>query len=75
MYPTPHIVGRSLIVILEVANLCQQELRPSALVLEAPFNNIFDEVELEKIQMKRSICLCLGAEPPNGLALEEDALL
>lgn len=27
-----------------VANLCQQQLRPSALVLEAPFNNIFDEV-------------------------------
>ena len=27
-----------------VANLCQQDQRPSALVLEAPFNNIFDEV-------------------------------
>ena len=34
---------------MQVANLCQQQLRPSALVLEAPFNNIFDEVVLEDI--------------------------
>ena len=44
---------RMMIVLSEVANLCQQQLRPSALVLEAPFNNIFDEVVLEEIQIKR----------------------
>ena len=27
-----------------VADLCQQEHRPCGLVLESPFNNIFDEV-------------------------------
>ena len=27
-----------------VADLCQEDQRPCALVLESPFNNIFDEV-------------------------------
>ena len=40
---------------IQVANLCQQQLRPSALVLEAPFNNIFDEVELERM-LRREGC-------------------
>merc|ERR1719458_2332072 len=49
-----------------VANLCQQQLRPSSLVLEAPFNNIFDEVERERMRRREGRnypSICSGSQP------------